>query len=109
MAELSCLPSCAEWNLRKVGMAMEGRKQRGGEFSHVHLEVVQAVVENSIRVGDRKAGMRLLLRMSLAGPVGARGMATNVGPCPILVRNFNSGFFLVLGWFSRVRKDGFAF
>lgn len=97
MAELSCLPSCAEWNLPKVGMAMEGRKQRGGEFSHAHLEVVQAVVENSIRVGDRKAGMRLLLRMSLAGPAGARGMATNVGPCPILVRNLNSGFFWVFG------------
>lgn len=66
-------------------------------------------MENSIRVGDRKAGMRLLLRMSLADPAGARGMATNVGPCPIPVRNFNSGFIWVLGWFSRVRKDGFAF
>lgn len=94
MAELGCLASCAEWKLPKVGMAMEGRKQRGGQFAHAHLEGVEAVVENSIRVGDRKAGMRLLLRMSHAGPAGARGMATNVGSCAILVRNFNSGIFV---------------
>lgn len=55
-------------------------------------------MENSIRVGDRKAGMRLLLRMSVAGPAGARWMATNVGPCPIPVRNFNSGIFVGFFW-----------